>query len=79
MSALLEKAFERLQALPQEEQDQMASQILAELEDEREWKVRFAQKREVIRRMAQEALDEDARGLSWGIGNSEPPTDSARQ
>ena len=36
----------------------MASQILADLEDERAWKQRFAEKRDVIRRMAQEALDE---------------------
>ncbi len=62
MSALLEKAFEKLQSLPPEEQDSMAAQILAELEDERAWKERFASKRDLIRRMAHEALDEDARG-----------------
>jgi hypothetical protein len=62
MSMLFEKALERLQSLPPDEQDDMASQILAELADERAWRERFAQKRDVIRRMAQEALDEDARG-----------------
>jgi hypothetical protein len=51
-----------LQALPLEDQDSMAAQILSELEDERAWRERFASKRDVIRRMAQEALDEDARG-----------------
>ena len=40
----------------------MAAQILSELEDERAWKERFTSKRDLIRRMAQEALDEDARG-----------------
>jgi hypothetical protein len=35
MSALLEKAFERLQALVLEDRDSMAAQILSELEDER--------------------------------------------
>ena len=36
--------------------------IMAILADEDEWKKRFAEKRDVIRRMAQEALEEDERG-----------------
>ncbi len=62
MSTLLEKALERVVALPQNEQDAIASQILASLADEDAWKKRFPEKREVIRRMAREALDEDGRG-----------------
>ena len=62
MSALLEKALEKVGALPPDEQDAIASQILADLEDEEAWKKRFAEKRDVIRRMAREALEEDARG-----------------
>ena len=62
MSALLEKALEKLSSLPPEEQDAIASQILADLADEEAWKKRFAEKRDVIRRMAQEALEEDDRG-----------------
>lgn len=62
MSALLEKALEKVGALPPDEQDAIASQILADLADEEAWKKRFAEKRDVIRRMAQEALEEDARG-----------------
>jgi len=62
MSTLLEKALERVIALPQTEQDAIASQILATLADEDAWKKRFAEKREVIRRMAHEALDEDDKG-----------------
>jgi hypothetical protein len=38
MSTLLEKALERVVALPQDEQDAIASQILASLADEDEWK-----------------------------------------
>ena len=34
MTKLLEKALEKISGLPQEEQDAIASQILAELEDE---------------------------------------------
>jgi hypothetical protein len=62
MSTLLEKALEKLVALPPDEQDAIASQILASLADEDAWKKRFAEKRDVIRRMAQDALAEDARG-----------------
>lgn len=62
MSTLLERALEQVVALPQDEQDAIASQILASLADEDAWKKRFAGKREVIRRMAREALDEDESG-----------------
>jgi len=62
MSRLLEQALEKLVTLPQDEQDAIASQILASLADEDAWKKRFAEKRDVIRRMAREALDEDDRG-----------------
>ncbi|SPE36429.1 conserved hypothetical protein [Candidatus Sulfopaludibacter sp. SbA6] len=62
MSTLLEKALEKVVTLPQEEQDAIASQILASLADEDAWKTRFAEKRELIRRMARKALEEDARG-----------------
>lgn len=62
MSALLEKALEKVGALPPDEQDAIASQILASLADEEAWKRRFAEKREVIRRMAREAVREDEGG-----------------
>jgi len=59
MSSLLEKALERVGALPQDEQDAIAAQILASLADEESWKKRFAEKRDVVRRMAKEAADQD--------------------
>ena len=61
MSSLLEKALEKVVALPPDEQEAIASQILASLADEEGWKKRFVEKRDVIRRMAREAL-EDERG-----------------
>lgn len=64
MSSLLEKALEKVVALPPDEQDAIASQILASLADEEGWKRRFVEKRDVIRRMAREALDEDERGAA---------------
>ena len=58
----MEKALEKITALPPDEQDAIASQILADLADEEAWKRRFAEKRDIIRRIAQEALAEDERG-----------------
>jgi hypothetical protein len=69
MSRLLEKALERVGALPEDEQDAIASQILASLTDEEAWKARFAEKRDVIRRMAREALEEDAEGDTLPLSN----------
>ena len=54
--------MEKVVALPPDEQDAIATQILASLADEEAWKRRFVEKRDVIRRMAQEALEEDERG-----------------
>ena len=62
MSKLLEKALEKVVALPQDEQDAIASQILASLADEDAWKKRFAEKRDVVHRMAREAVAEDEKG-----------------
>ncbi|MGB7762451.1 MAG: hypothetical protein WBL61_21635 [Bryobacteraceae bacterium] len=59
---LLDKALEKVVALPPDEQEAIASQILESLADEEAWKKSFAEKRDVIRRMAQEAIEEDARG-----------------
>jgi len=46
----------------QDAQDAIASQILASLADGDAWKTRFAEKRDVIRRMARQALEEDEKG-----------------
>jgi len=62
MSTLLEKALEKVVELPQDEQDAIASQILASIADESAWKICFAEKRDVIRRMPREAHEEDERG-----------------
>ena len=53
--------------MPQVEQDAIASQILASLADEEAWRRRFAEKRDIIRRLAREALEEDARGETLSL------------
>jgi hypothetical protein len=67
VSSLLEKALEKVSALPPDEQDAIASQILAALADEDAGKRRSAEKRDVIRRMAREALDEGERGETLAL------------
>jgi hypothetical protein len=62
MSRLLEKALEKVVALPEDEQDAIASQILASIADEQSWKALFVSRRDVVRRMALEAMAEDSRG-----------------
>jgi hypothetical protein len=62
MTTLLGKALEKVGTLSQDEQDAIASQILDSLADEEAWKKRFADKRDRLRQLAQEALDEDERG-----------------
>ena len=69
MSTLLEKALEKVVALPRDEQDAIASENLASLADEDAWKRRFAEKRDVIRRMAREALEEDEGGETLPLDN----------
>ena len=69
MSTLLEKASERVVALPPDEQDAITSQILASLAGEDAWKKRSAEKLDVICRMAREALEEDERGEMLPLGD----------
>ena len=68
MSTPLEKALEKPGKLPLDEQDVTASQIQATLDDEESWRQRFAVNRDIVRRMAQEALEEDARGETKALG-----------
>jgi hypothetical protein len=64
MTKLLEKALEKISALPGDEQDAIASQILAELEDEAAWAKRFAAPGGKLRRLADEAVKEHRNGES---------------
>ena len=60
MTRLLEEAFERASELPQEEQDEFARFLLAELDTERRWAELFSrpESEEVLERLADEALSE---------------------
>jgi len=62
MTKLLEKALKKLSALPRGEQDAIASQILAELDDEASWAKRFTAPDGKLRRLADEAVKEHRNG-----------------
>ena len=63
MTKLLEEALEKVSSLL-EEQDRIASENLAEIEDEAAWAKRFATHRDKLRRLADEALAEHRQGKS---------------
>ena len=67
MTVLLEKALERAQGLSDEDQDVIATQILATIEAEDAWQVRFAAKRSILERMAEEAVEQDKQGLTLDL------------
>lgn len=62
MTGLLEKALERVQALPEQEQNAIAAQILESLDDEETWVRKLRERPELLRSLAREALDEHRRG-----------------
>jgi len=62
MTTLLERALQKVGALPEDEQNVIASEILDSLADEEAWKVRLTAKRDRLQQLAREALQEDERG-----------------
>ena len=58
MTQLLQQAFEKASELPQEEQDNFARFLLAELESERQWAELFSrpESEELLERLADAAL-----------------------
>ncbi|HEY6466656.1 MAG TPA: hypothetical protein VIY69_11735 [Candidatus Acidoferrales bacterium] len=52
----------KVAALPQEEQDAIASQIIETLEDEAIWKEKLAGSSKKLRRLANDAREENRRG-----------------
>jgi hypothetical protein len=57
----LERALERVKALPEDQQDAIASQIFDSLSDDALWAEQFSNK-EKLERLASEALSEHRRG-----------------
>jgi hypothetical protein len=62
MTTSLEKAIRRVEALSEQEQDAIASQILETLDDEEAWEHRFREDRDTFNSLAKDALEEHQRG-----------------
>ncbi len=62
MTKLLENALKRVSALPDDEQDAVASIILEELDDEARWRATFARSQDALARLADAARAEIASG-----------------
>jgi len=62
MTHLLEKAFQEASKLSPEEQDALASIVLAELESEGAWDKAFRDSQDVLAKLGRDALAEDAQG-----------------
>ena len=66
MTELLQRAFDRASRLPQQQQDDFARLMLAELDSERRWQELFVlpDSEELLERMADEALEAHRAGLT---------------
>ncbi|MEA5508525.1 hypothetical protein VB715_01985 [Crocosphaera sp. UHCC 0190] len=65
MTKLLQKAFQEAQQLSEDLQDEIAQQLLADIENEIKWQKTFANSDtnlDILRRMAKSALIEDQEG-----------------
>lgn len=58
MSKLLERAFEELSKLPEDQQENMAQWILDELEDELRWDQAFATSLPQLEKLGRKALED---------------------
>jgi mRNA-degrading endonuclease RelE of RelBE toxin-antitoxin system len=74
MTELLQRVIAELEKLPEDEQDAIATRLLAELEDERAWKVRFeSTTNEQWDRLAQMVRQEIVAGDTTPLDEVFPP------
>ena len=71
MTDLLEKAFKEAEKLPPEEQDRLASAILAELESDHRWDSAFATSQKALGKLAERARQEYADGETRPLSSEE--------
>lgn len=62
MSQLLKKVLREVEKLPESEQDAVAALVLEELGSEKRWSESFAKSQDVLAKLADDALAEDAAG-----------------
>jgi hypothetical protein len=62
MTRTLTVAIEKLEALPPDEQDRVATWLLDELRDEAKWAQKFAASQDILADLADEAIADHAAG-----------------
>jgi hypothetical protein len=67
MTTLLSKAIKRIEALPQEIQDEIAEQLLEDVENELQWQKALAKPQPKLDKLAEKALQESTAGKSKKI------------
>lgn len=64
MPQLMKEALAEIEKLPEQEQENFAAWILAELASEQRWVAAFAKSEDVLAQLADEALAEHRAGLT---------------
>ena len=68
MTTLLKEAIDKVKTLPEPLQDQIAQELLEEVEWESKWDKTFSNSQDVLDRLAQKALDEFESGKTREMG-----------
>lgn len=71
MTTLLSKAIKKIENLPPELQDEIAKQILEDIEGELEWRATLAQSQSKLEKLAKKALEESKAGKTKKMGFDE--------
>jgi hypothetical protein len=69
MTSLLQQAFQKAEALPDEEQDALAAILIEEMASEQRWQESFAMSRDVLDRLAAEAREEYRQGRTVDLAD----------
>ncbi len=68
MTTLLKEAFDKVTDLPEPLQDQIAHELLEEVEWESKWNKTFSESQDVLDRLSQKALNEFDSGKTHEMG-----------
>lgn len=74
MTSLLNQAFAEAQKLSEHLQDELAQQLLSDIENELKWQENLSNPNEdlgILQQMAQEALEQDLKGETEATGFGE--------
>jgi hypothetical protein len=71
MTTLLEKAFKKASILPNDIQDEIAEQLLEDIESEEKWQTAFINSQDKLEKLADKALEDFKSGKGKHMGIDE--------